>query len=197
MMLPDALSTRSADHPIESLFLRRWSPRAMSGAPVAQAALDRLLEAARWAPSSFNEQEWRFRYAHRDGQHCETFLTLLTESNRAWCKNAGVLVAVFSKKTFSRNGRANPVHAFDAGAAFQSFCLQAAAIDLVAHGMAGFDREAAHRDLLAGDDFAVQAMIAVGHPGDPEALPESLRAVEKPSGRRPIEETAGEGPFET
>lgn len=193
--LPDPLAHRSADHPIEDLFLRRWSPRAMSGAPIAPAERDRLLEAARWAPSTFNEQEWRFRYAHRDTPHFDTCLGLLAEPNRIWCGKAGLLMVVFARTTFARNGRPNPVFAFDAGAAFQNLALQGAAMGLVVHGMAGFDRERAARELRMPADTAVLAMIAVGHPGDPATLPEDLRQREVPSGRRPIDETAGEGPF--
>ncbi len=193
--LPDPLAHRSADHPVESLFLRRWSPRAMAGTPVAQADLDRLLEAARWAPSTYNEQEWRFRYAHRDGPHWATFFDLLVPGNQAWCRPAGVLLVVGSQTVFARNGKPNPVHAFDAGAAFENFCLQGAAMGLVVHGMAGFDRERARTALRFPEQVAVQAMVAVGHPGDPAALPAELREKEVPSGRKPIADTSGEGPF--
>lgn len=193
--LPDPLAHRSADHPIEPIFLRRWSPRAMSGAPVAQGDLDRLLEAARWAPSTFNEQEWRFRFAHRDTAQWPTFLSLLVPANQAWCDRAGVLVVVGAQTVFHRNGKPNPVHEFDAGAAFQNLCLQGAAMGLVVHGMAGFDRERARQELRVPAVVAVLAMIAIGHPGAVADLPAELREREVPSGRRPIAEFAGEGPF--
>lgn len=186
---------RSPDHPIEPLFLDRWSPRAMSGAPIGESELLRLFEAARWAPSTYNEQEWRFLYARCDSPHWPLFFGLLMEANQAWCSQAAVLMVVLSHKVFTRDGRPNPVHTFDAGAAFENLALQGAAMGLVVHGMAGFDRNKARTELGVPDDYAIEAMIAVGHPGDPAALPEPLRQRESPSGRKPVTEIAHEGPF--
>jgi len=193
--LPDPLAHREADHPIEPLFLRRWSPRAMSGEPVAATELMRLFEAARWAPSTYNEQEWRFLYAPRDGDDWETFFGLLVEANQVWCGRAGVLVVVLSHDVFERNGKPNPVHTFDAGAAFENLALQGAAMGLVVHGMAGFDRDAAREALDVPDDYSVEAMIAIGHPGDPAELPEALRERETPTDRKPVDRIAREGRF--
>ena len=194
-LLPDPLAHRKADHPIESIFLRRWSPRAMSGEAVAQDELNMLLEAARWAPSTYNEQEWRFLYAHRDTPHWQTFFNLLMEANQTWCKNAGVLLVVASHKVFERNGKPNPVHTFDAGAAFENFALQATAMDLVVHGMAGFDRDKARKDLEIPEDYEVEAMVAVGKPGDVDSLPKELKEREVPTGRKPLTQISCEGPF--
>jgi nitroreductase len=195
MSLPDPLAHRTADHPIEPLFLRRWSPRAMSGEPVRAEELDRLFEAARWAPSTFNEQEWRFRHAARGSAHWPLFFGWLLPANQIWCQEAGVLVAVCSRTTFTRNGKPNPVHSFDAGAAFENLALQAAAMGLVVHAMAGFDRERAASGLRLPTDHAVHAMLAIGRPGDPARLPPELREREAPSGRRKLDEIRGEGPF--
>lgn len=193
--LPDALPHREADHPIESIFLKRWSPRAMSGEAVSQEDLNRLLEAARWAPSTYNEQEWRFLYAHRDTPNWPIFFDLLMEANQTWCANAGVLFLVVSHKVFERNDKPNPVHTFDSGAAFENFALQGAAMELVVHGMAGFDRAKARTDLKIPDDYEVEAMIAVGHHGNVDSLPQELQQREVPSGRKPIGEISCEGPF--
>ncbi len=193
--LPDPLQHRQANHPIESLILRRWSPRAMSGEKVTVEELNRLFEAARWAPSTYNEQEWRFLYAHRDSQHWATFLDLLAQPNQVWCERAGVLIVVLSHKVFQRNGKPNPVHTFDAGAAFQNLALQGTAMNLVVHGMAGFSRDQARANLQVPDDFEVEAMVAVGRPGDPDKLPDELRQRESPSGRHPIEDFIREGGF--
>ena len=193
--LPDALSSRKADHPIEPLFLKRWSPRAMSGAPLSDGQLSSLLEAARWAPSTYNEQEWRYLYARRGTQGWEMFFSLLMEANQAWCKQAAVLFVVLSKKTFTRNGKPNPVHTFDSGASFENLALQGAALGLVVHGMAGFDRDKTRRDLAVPDDYEVEAMIAAGHPGNPADLPPELGEREQPSGRKKIGEFAREGKF--
>jgi nitroreductase len=186
---------RTSDHPIEPIFLDRWSPRAMSGEPLDDRELSRLFEAARWAPSTYNEQEWLFLYARRDSSHWPTFFGLLTEANQAWCHRAAVLMVVLSHKVFARNGNPNPVHTFDAGAAFENLALQGAAMGLVVHGMAGFDRDKARASLGIPDDYDVEAMVAVGHPGDPADLPEPLRQREEPSDRKPITEIAREGAF--
>ena len=193
--LADPVTQRTADHPIEELLLRRWSPRAMSGEHISEDELACLFEAARWAPSTYNEQEWRFRYAHRETPHWTPFFQLLQEANRAWCKEAGVLAVIFARTTLAQTGAPNPVHLFDCGCAFQNLALQGAAMDLVVHGMAGFDWQRAPEVLRAPDGFVPAAMFAIGRPGDPQQLPEALRAREVPSSRRPIAESIGEGPF--
>lgn len=190
--LPDA---RHADHPIEPLFLKRWSPRAMDGKPLSDAHTHSLFEAARWAPSTSNEQEWRFLYARPGTPHWDTFLSLLAEGNRVWCKDAGLLCVILAAKTFQRNGKPNPVYSFDAGSAFMSLSLQGAAMDLVVHGMAGFDFDKARAALSIPDTYAVEAMFAAGYPGDPAKLPDALQEREKPSPRRPIARSILEGPF--
>ena len=193
--LPDPLEVRKPDRPIESIFLRRWSPRAMNGTPVSADDLATVFEAARWAPSTYNEQEWRFLYAHREGSHWQTFFDLLAEGNRAWCHRAGVLVVVLSHTVFARNGKPNPVHTYDTGAAWENLALQGGSMGLVVHGMMGFDRDRARTALSVPVDYAVEAMIAIGHPGDPDDLPEALRSIETPSGRKPVAELVREGPF--
>jgi nitroreductase len=191
----DASEVRTADHLIEPLFLKRWSPRAMSGQPIADGELMSLLEAARWAPSTYNEQEWRFLYARRDTPHWVTFFGLLVEGNQAWCHQAAVLGVVLSHKVFARNGKPNPVHTFDAGLAYENLALQGAAMGLVVHGMQGFDFERARQELAVPDDYSVDAMFAVGRPGDPADLPPDVRAREQPSGRKPVSEIICEGRF--
>ena len=193
--LPKAEAHRTADHPIEPLFIRRWSPRAMSGESLTEAELLTVFEAARWAPSTYNEQEWRFLYGRRDTPQWSLFFDLLMEANQAWCQRAAVLVVVLARKTFARNGKPNPVHLFDVGSAWENLALQATAMGLVSHGMAGFDYEKARTTLKVPDEFAVAAMFALGRPGDPDQLPEQMRAMEIPSGRRPVRESICEGVF--
>lgn len=193
--LPDPLKHRTADHPIETLFLKRWSPRSFSDKPLSEADLNRLFEAARWAPSTYNEQEWRFLYARRGSPHWTTFLNILAEANQVWCKAAAALVVVTSKKTFTRTGKPNPVHTFDSGLASMNLMLQAAAMGAFAHGMAGFDRDKARADLKIPEDYSVEAMIALGWPGDPDSLPAELAQREVPTDRKKIIEIAREGPF--
>src|SRR5215469_13822643 len=103
--LPKAEDFRKADYPIEPLFVRRWSPRSMSGEPITEKEILTLFEAARWAPSTYNEQEWRFLYARRDTSQWPLFFDLLAEGNKAWCHRAAVLVVVLAKKVFTRNNQ--------------------------------------------------------------------------------------------
>jgi nitroreductase len=195
-LLPDPMEFRQAAHPIEPIFLKRWSPRAMSGESIRDEELMSLFEAARWAPSTFNEQEWRFLYAARDSRHWATFMELLAPANQSWCGQAGVLIVLASHKVFTKNGKPNPVHTLDCGAAMENFALQATGMNLVVHCMAGFDRDQARQRLQIPQDYDVEAMIAVGRPGDPRQLPEPLREREVPSGRRPISDFICQGPFQ-
>jgi nitroreductase len=186
---------RKPDRPIEALILRRWSPRAMSGQPISDDEMLTLFEAARWAPSTNNEQEWRFVYARRETPAWATLFDLLAEGNKIWCERAAMLVVVCASRFFARNGKPDPVHLFDCGAAFENLALQGTAMGLVVHGMAGFDFERARTALGVPESFAVAAMFAVGKPSDPNDLPEKLREREKPSGRRPVSESISEGRF--
>lgn len=193
--LPRAEDHRKPDYPIEPIFSRRWSPRALSGEPISDAELFTILEAARWAPSTYNEQEWRFLYARRDTKEWPLFFELLTEGNQSWCARAAVLIVILARKTFTRNGKPNPVHLFDVGSAWQNAALQATAMGIVAHAMAGFDFARARTVLNVPDLFDVAAMFALGRPGDPEQLPPNYRKLEVPSQRRPIRESVAEGQF--
>ncbi|HBS28966.1 MAG TPA: nitroreductase [Phycisphaerales bacterium] len=192
---PKAGDRRKPDHAIERIFTDRWSPRAMSGEPLTDAELLRLFEAARWAPSSYNEQPWRFLYAKRAAAHWEAFFNLLLPANQAWCRNAGALALVVSKRTFSQNGKPNGVHVFDAGSAWQNLALQGSQMGLVVHAMAGFDWDKARPALAVPEDFSVCAMIAIGRPGSESVLPEEMRKMETPSPRKPVREFAFEGKF--
>ena len=186
---------RKADHPIESLLLDRWSPRAMSGEEIPEAELLRLFEAARWAPSSFNAQQWRALYARRGTEHWPIFLGLLVEGNKAWAKNAAVLILFISRTTFEYNGEPSVSHSYDTGAAWENFALQGFHQGLVVHGMEGFDYDRAKTELKIPDGFRVEAMAAVGRPGAKETLPEKLQAKESPNDRRKLAESICEGPF--
>jgi len=185
---------RVAEHPIEPQFLRRWSPRAMSGTPVTLADLHRLLEAARWAPSSGNVQPWRFAYALAGGPHFSRFFEALEEGNQVWCARPGALLVVASQLARAP-GKPNPTHAFDAGAAWMSFALQGSSMGLVVHAMAGFDDARARAAAGVPPELHVNCMIAVKHPNPMEELPERLRPRETPSGRNPISAFAFDGRF--
>ena len=186
---------RSAEHPIQPLLLDRWSPRAMTGESISPDELMRLFEAARWAPSSFNSQQWRALYARRDTEHWPVFLGLLVDGNKAWAQNAAALVVFISRRTFEYNDEPSVSHSYDCGAAWENFALQGFSQGFVVHGMEGFDYDRARIELKIPDEFQVEAMAAVGKPGAKETLPEKLRKAESPNERRKISASICEGPF--
>jgi nitroreductase len=118
---------RKADFPIDQRLLDRWSPRAMSGEEIAEEELMRLFEAARWAPSSFNAQQWRALYARRGTEHWLMFFDLLVEGNKSWAKNAAALVVFVSRKTFEHDGEPSRTHSYDTGAAWENLLFRASA----------------------------------------------------------------------
>ena len=187
---------RKPDHAIEPLLLDRWSPRAMSGEEISPGELMRLFEAARWAPSSFNAQQWRALYARRGTKHWQTFFDLLVDANKVWAKNAAVLVVFVSRRFFDYNNEPSITHSYDCGAAWENFALQGFKQGFVVHGMEGFDYEQARKALRIPDEFQVEAMAAVGKPGPKELLPEKLQAREIPNDRRKLSDSVYEGPFE-
>lgn len=190
---------RTPDHPIHPLFLERWSPRAFTGEPIVEAELLAFFEAARWAPSAYNAQPWRFLYALNGGAHWDEFLGLLSEFNQSWAKNASALVVILSKTTFTPPGKdqaaPSPSHAFDAGAAWAHLALQASLAGWHAHAIGGYDKARARAVLAIPEDYALEAAVAIGRRGEKASLPESLRAREQPSPRLRVAELAAEGRF--
>jgi nitroreductase len=179
-----------AQHPIHDLFKRRWSPRAFSDQPVEAEKLRILFEAARWAPSSNNEQPWRFIVANKDNEtEWNRLLACLVEGNRTWAYRAPVLILSVASLNFEDDSTPNR-HAFhDTGMAVENLVLQATALGLSAHQMAGFDVEKARVDLKIPSGYEPVAMIAVGYPGDPAQLSDRLRAREaQPRIRKPLTE---------
>lgn len=185
---------RKADHPIDPVFLDRWSPRAMSGEEIPETELMCLFEAARWAPSSNNNQPWRILYARRNTEHWPLFYNLLTDSNKIWAQNAAALLLIVSKNTFD-SGRPSRTHSYDAGAAWENLALQGNLRGYVVHGMQGFDYELARSSLNIPDGFTVEAMAAIGMPGNRADLPDDLQTRESPNDRRKLSETICEGPW--
>jgi len=186
---------RKTNHPVDPLFISRWSPRAMSGESISDEELMTLFEAAQWAPSASNNQPWRFFYAKRDTPYFEPFFNLLIPFNQSWCSKAAVLVIACSK-TQRSEGKPIRTHSFDTGAAWMSLALQASIMGLVAHGMEGFDYDKARETLLLPADIQVDMMIAIGHRGAKELLPDELIKRETPSLREPLESRVKEGFYE-
>jgi nitroreductase len=179
-----------AQHPIHDLFKRRWSPRAFSDRPVEAEKLRILFEAARWAPSSNNEQPWRFIVANKDNEtEWNRLFACLVEGNRTWAYRAPVLILSVASLNFEDDSTPNR-HAFhDTGMAVENLVLQTTALGLAAHQMAGFDVEKARADLKIPSGYEPMAMIAVGYPGDPAQLSDRLRAREaQPRVRKPLTE---------
>lgn len=181
---------RKATYPIHPLILNRWSPRAMSGEALTHEELMTLFEAARWAPSSYNAQPWRFYYATKDSPRWKDVFSLLGEFNQNWCKNAGALVILTAQKNFEYNGKPNRNALSDCGAAWENLAIQACDMDLVAHGMAGYDVEKTREFLKLKDDIEVIHMFALGKHGKIDSLSEELQKIETPSDRKAVSEIA-------
>jgi len=190
---PESESVRKPNYPINPLILNRWSPRSMTGEGLNYDDIMSLFEAARWAPSSYNNQPWRFIYAKRNTKHWDRFFNLLAEGNKIWAKNAALLVVIISRKNFEFNEKPAITHQFDAGSAWENLALEASSRGIVAHGMQGFDYEKAGVDLGIPPNFEVMAMIAIGKKGPREILPPELQKKEKLTDRKPLNKIIMEG----
>ncbi len=186
-------------HPVESVFIKRWSPRAFDAAAMPATDLETMLEAARWAPSAYNIQPWRFVYALRDDACWGSWLDLLDPANAAWAHKASALVFLASDSLVPARDSAprkpSTTHRFDAGAAWAQLALQATAMGYQAHAMAGIRVEAVRRALDIPAHYQIEIGIAIGRPASPATLPPALRARETPSPRLPLERIAAAGRF--
>lgn len=179
-------------YPVMDPIRQRWSPRAFDAErAVSDEDLRSLFEAARWAPSSRNEQPWRFLVARRETDpegHARLF-GLLNEGNRAWAGKASILMIASASMRFGRNERSNRHAWYDLGQAMANLSAQATARGLVLRQMGGFDAEAAQEALAIPDGYEAVVAVALGYPGDPSELPETLQEGEMtPRKRRPLDE---------
>lgn len=192
-------NTRKADHPIAQLFLDRWSPRAFSNEEIPVDTLMTFFEAARWAPSSYNSQPWRFVWARRGTPHFERLHGLLIGGNPGWTANAAALIVIASSETMKVPNKDEPVpshsHSFDAGSAWMALALQASLSGWYAHGMTGVDWEKTRTELKIPQGFRPECAIAIGKLGDKSTLPDFYQKVETPNGRKPLAESVFEGTF--
>lgn len=162
--------------PIHDLLARRWSPRAFSDRPVEPEKLLSLFEAARWAPSSNNEQPWAFIVATKDdGKNFEAMLSVLVEFNRGWANRAAVLILTLAHTQFEKEGTPNRHGFYDLGQAAISLVLQATAVGIMAHQMAGFSVQAARERFAVPQSWEPASVIAVGYPGELGTLSDKLR----------------------
>ncbi|MCF6369040.1 nitroreductase family protein [Rhizobium halophilum] len=191
-------NNRHSEHPIDAFFLDRWSPRAFTGEAMHKETLLTILDAGHWAPSSGNNQPWRFIYALRGTESWPVLLDILSPGNQRWASNAAALI-IFVSRTYrlSKEGEKRPAytHSFDTGSAWFSIAAQAMKLGYHAHGMEGMDREKAVEVLQIPEGFRVEAACAIGRMAPKETLPEDLRAREVQSQRKPLGGVAFEGWF--
>lgn len=180
-------SLRNPAPGVSTLFSERWSPRAFAEYTIPQDQLLRIMDAARWAPSCFNEQPWVF-YTSNETTFSD-YLNLLVEGNQVWAKNASVIGFLIGKRKFSRNQKDNDWFQLDCGAAWMSMTLQAQKEGLYTHGMGGIKKDAVAAYLnLDSQNEAVLMGFAIGKMGDKATLPEDMQANEQPSGRKALDE---------
>jgi nitroreductase len=173
---------------VNELILRRWSPRAYSEKQVSSEDLTKIFTAASWAASSSNEQPWRFLVGKKGDDTYAKILDSLVQFNQDWAASAPVLILSIAKKTFAKNGSANGWALHDTGAASANMCLQAIALGIHTHGMAGYDKDKARAHFDLPEDYETGAVWALGYLGDPETLPEHLKKMEvAPRERKPLE----------
>lgn len=182
-------NNRSVEAKVSDIFPDRWSPRSFQpDFKIGAEDLASIMEAARWAPSSFNEQPWTIHVAQKDSSAFDQFARILVESNSVWAKNASVLGFIVGKKTFSRNDKENSTFEFDCGSAWMSLTLQARMLGLHTHGMVGFDRDLASQALKTDPEKEkVIAAFAIGKRDEPDKLPEPLREREIMSPRKSLD----------
>ncbi len=187
--------TATTNYPIHPLLAERWSPRAFADQPIPADVLGSLLEAARWAPSSRNEQPWRFVVVRREDEAAHArMVEVLSGNNRLWAGRAPLLIVGIAKKTVSQSGAPNSHAWYDLGQAVAHLSVQASAAGLHVHQMGGFDRTKAQVVLEIPDDFDPVVTIAVGYLGDLADLPEQLQARETAArSRRPLQESVFDG----
>jgi nitroreductase len=167
------------EFPVVELIEKRRSLRAYSSRMIEHEKIDALFEAARWAPSSVNEQPWVYMYATKDqGELWSTLLDTLVEGNRVWAQQAPLLVLSMVRKNFIRNERPNGSARYDLGAANAYLSLQATQLGLNVHQMGGFDKQQAIDSLQIPDTHEPVVMLAIGYPGQPELLSENLKSRE-------------------
>jgi nitroreductase len=177
---------------LNNMFIERWSPRIFLPDPVTDEDIQTIFEAARWSPSCFNEQPWRFVYAQQPDA-LDEFRSALVEANQSWANNAPLLVFAFSKKDFSQNGKPNRWADFDTGAAWMALTLQANMLGLHTHAMGGFDPDKAFTVTgMDSDQYNVICAIAIGKISDDKNLPDDQENREDISLRKTIDETVFE-----
>jgi nitroreductase len=183
---------------VDDIFRVRWSPRSFSSRPVPADVLAIILDAGRWAASSYNEQPWRFIVATQDDPASfQALLSCLMPFNQEWAKHAPVLILTAARTNFSHNETPNRYAIHDTGAALAYIMLQATAAGLQSHAMAGFDGDKAREACGIPPEFEIGAVVAIGYPDSPEKLTNDQMKQQElaPRTRKPISELAFKGRF--
>jgi nitroreductase len=187
---------RLAEFPCDPEFLTRISSRAFDEhKPLDKSTLMSCFEAARWAPSSYNNQPWRYVYAYRGSKSYELIGNTLVDFNKLWALKASVLVVVISRTLFSHNNKPSSTASLDTGASYMSFSLEAHKRGLMTHAMEGFNHDELRQALHIPEIFKVECLLAVGHPGNIESLSAELKEKESPTQRRSLKEMVFEDHF--
>ena len=186
------------DYPIIPELSQRWSPRAFSDRPIPALLIKKLFEAARWAPSSYNEQPWHFIIAQKeDRDSWERLLSVLVEGNQKWAKTAPLLGISIAKKRFDRNDKPNRHYFHDVGLAMGNLLAEATHHGLYAHQMAGYHKDQAAEKLHIPEAFEPVACFAIGYLGEPDQLEEKMAKSErKERSRKPLSELVSIGDWE-
>ena len=183
--------------PVHDIIANRWSPRAYDASkPVSQAQIISMLEAARWAPSCFGDEPWRFIVwdKNKDAAAWGKAFDCIVQGNQGWAKDAPVFVLICAGTLFEQNQKPNRWGAYDTGAAAVSLSLQATSMGLVTHQMGGFDGEKTRAAFNIPEQFEMMSMMAVGYIGDVDALPEEAKErTLAPRKRKPLGELFYEG----
>ena len=188
---------RRSDLPLHPVLNERYSPRAFSDRAVTDMELELVLEAARWAPSSMNEQPWRFLVARKGGEGYAELLSALNHINHVWSDKAPVLVLTMVHRTLTRNGQENFHARHDLGFAVAQLTAQATALGMGLHQLGGFQAPVARTAFSIPDEFDLVSVLAIGFPGELETLPAELREREaRKTPRRPLTELVSYGRFE-
>jgi len=178
--------------PINELLASRWSGRSFDSArDIDDKKIIALLEAARWAPSCYGDQPWRFIVCNRatNNQAWEDAFSCLAEGNQSWAKDAPLLILASAGSVMTRNGNPNRWGQYDTGAASMSLCLQATSMGMMVHQMGGFNAEKARKIFLVPDQYTPMAMMAVGYQLPLERIPDESKERELTErSRRPLAE---------
>jgi nitroreductase len=176
------------EFPVHDLISERWSPRAFGEKAISPEVLTSLFEAARWAPSSSNEQPWAYLVATRDdAENFAKLVSILVPNNASWAQKAPVLALAVSEMAFAKSGTPNKNAQYDTGAASAWLTAEATSRGLFVHQMGGFDGEKAKQVFSIPPGWEPIAAMAIGYPGDPESLAPVLREREvAPRTRKPI-----------